>query len=390
MRAVQTGPLVGLTSGLVLLAALAGTIGLSGAGWVVGTACCVGLTALLVRALARHRADGLGPADRVTLARAVLACGVAALVASSFSRPTPVAALVTLAVVALALDAVDGRVARRTRHGVGVRRALRPGGGRVPDPRPQRVRRPVGRRVGARDRRWRATRSSSAGWLLPWLRGSAPPRFWGKVVAAIQGVVLTVAAAGVLPAPRDRGRPGRRAGPARRVVRPAGVVAVAPSGHLRRPVPGRAGPVAARRSVRTAADPLMTVLAVLAVWFALVAPNESTRLTPGAFAADPARGAPRGRSRAWCCGRARTRDGRVLVGVALAAADPGQGPRHGLLRGARPAVRPGRRLDATSGPAVGVLARLGRPSRGATAGRGGSRPARRRRARRRCRWRWCG
>jgi phosphatidylglycerophosphate synthase len=38
-----------------------------------------------------------------------------------------------------------------------------------------------------------------AGWLLPALREPSPPRYWCKVVAAIQGIVLTVAAAGVLP-----------------------------------------------------------------------------------------------------------------------------------------------------------------------------------------------
>ena len=51
----------------------------------------------------------------MTLTRATLAVGVAALVADSFDQPAPVAMLVTLTVVALALDAVDGWVARRTR-----------------------------------------------------------------------------------------------------------------------------------------------------------------------------------------------------------------------------------------------------------------------------------
>jgi hypothetical protein len=39
----------------------------------------------------------------------------------------------------------------------------------------------------------------AAGALLPWLRQPAPARYWCKVVAAIQGIVLTVAAAAVLP-----------------------------------------------------------------------------------------------------------------------------------------------------------------------------------------------
>ena len=34
----------------------------------------------------------------------------------------------------------------------------------------------------------------------PWLHGQVPARLWRKVVAAYQGIVLTVAAAGVLPA----------------------------------------------------------------------------------------------------------------------------------------------------------------------------------------------
>ena len=50
----------------------------------------------------------------MTLARATLAVGVAALAADSFTRDTPVALLVTLAAVALALDAADGWMARRT------------------------------------------------------------------------------------------------------------------------------------------------------------------------------------------------------------------------------------------------------------------------------------
>ena len=62
-----------------------------------------------------------GPADRVTLARAVLACAVAGLAAAAAlggpeAHPAEGALglLVGLASVALVLDAVDGWVARRT------------------------------------------------------------------------------------------------------------------------------------------------------------------------------------------------------------------------------------------------------------------------------------
>jgi hypothetical protein len=37
-----------------------------------------------------------------------------------------------------------------------------------------------------------------AGWALPWLRRPVPPRYWRKVVAAVQGVTLTAVAAGVV------------------------------------------------------------------------------------------------------------------------------------------------------------------------------------------------
>ena len=101
--------MIGLVAQLALLAALAATVGLTRlAGWVVGVAVGVDHRRTLARGLARRGADALGPADRVTLARAMLVGGVAALIADSFAGPTPVAALVALAAVAL--------VARRGRR----------------------------------------------------------------------------------------------------------------------------------------------------------------------------------------------------------------------------------------------------------------------------------
>ena len=109
-----SGPLAGLGAQLLLLAGLAETVGLGRAGWVVGVTCGLFLDVALARALWRDPAARLGPAGWVTLARATLAVGVAALIADSFQRDAQVATLVTLASVALALDYVDGRVARRT------------------------------------------------------------------------------------------------------------------------------------------------------------------------------------------------------------------------------------------------------------------------------------
>src|SRR5215212_7798660 len=114
VRASQAGPAIGLIAQVLLLAVLAATAGLGAAGWVVGVACAVIMAAALGRGLARRRGERLGPASWLTLARATLAVGVAALAADSLAHDTPVALLVALAAVALALDAADGWTARRT------------------------------------------------------------------------------------------------------------------------------------------------------------------------------------------------------------------------------------------------------------------------------------
>ena len=183
------------------------------------------MAAALARGLAR--AERLGPASWVTLARATLAVGVAALVADSFAHDTPVALLVTLAAVALALDLVDGWLARRTGTAIRAGRALRRRGRRVPDPRPQRLRRPRVRRVGARDRggalpvrRRRVAaavdaRAAAAAPLAQGRRGDAGDRADGRGRRR--------------PAPRAHaGAPRRRARRARGVGRRVRVVAVAP------------------------------------------------------------------------------------------------------------------------------------------------------------------
>ena len=114
MRAAVTAPAAGLVAQVLLLAVLAGNPGLGAAGEIIGIACAVTIAAALARGLARGPGGRLGPASWVTLARATLAVGVAALAADSFTHDTPVALLVTLAAIALALDAADGWVARRT------------------------------------------------------------------------------------------------------------------------------------------------------------------------------------------------------------------------------------------------------------------------------------
>ena len=203
MRTVHSGPVLGLIIQIVLLAGLAGTLGLGGAGWLAGVVYGVVMCVLLMRGLRHSRRGGLSPADWVTLTRAILVGGVTALTVDSFDRPAPVGALVALTTVALALDAVDGQVARRT----GTVTAL----GALFDQEVDAfllvvlsvyvvyVAAPVGA--------WALAIGGMryvflvATWVLPWMRDTLPPRHWRKVVAATQGVVLVLAAADVLPHP---------------------------------------------------------------------------------------------------------------------------------------------------------------------------------------------
>src|SRR5438876_11332448 len=106
--------ILGMLATAALLALVSATAGLGVAGWIAGLATGSAATALLATARKRSDKPAILPADWVTLARALLIAGVAGLVADSLARPVPVTALVTLSAVALALDAVDGQVARRT------------------------------------------------------------------------------------------------------------------------------------------------------------------------------------------------------------------------------------------------------------------------------------
>jgi phosphatidylglycerophosphate synthase len=268
---------IGLTADVAVLAALGAAVGLGAAGWLIGLAVALIANVLLARALTRAGAI-LGPADWVTLARATLVTAIAALVADSIlghGAAANVGVLVALASVALVLDAVDGQVARRT----GTVSAL---GARfdmetdaflilvlsVYD----------ARLLGA----WVLTIGAAryafvaAGWAWAWLRQPPPPRYWGKVVAAIQGIVLTVVAADLLPRPVA-----------------AGITIVALA--LLAESFGREVWWQARRRH---GEPLrsrvlgraLTTAAFAIVWLALVFPNRLERIHPTAFIQIPIEG----------------------------------------------------------------------------------------------------
>lgn len=289
MRPSLAGPVVGLIAQLLLLAALAWTVGLGWAGWVVGVACGVVIDVALGRGVLRYHCDRLGPATWVTLGRATLAVGVAALTADSFSRTGSVTVLVTLASVALALDWLDGWIARRTGSASALGARL---DGEVDAFLILVLSVYAARSVGAWVLAIGAARYVffAAGWLLPWMRAPLPARYWRKVVTATQGIVLTIAAADILP-------------PALTQVAVVAALAMLAESFGRdgwwlwTHRHATAAPAAAADGVATNADPvrpaiagLLTILALLLVWVALVAPNRLSHLTPSSFVRLPIEG----------------------------------------------------------------------------------------------------
>jgi len=278
-RTAHAGPATGLIAQTLLLAAIAGSVGLSGAGWVVGLSCAVIVNATLARGLSRYRSAGLAAADWVTLTRVSLAVGVAGLVAGSFTHRAPVAVLVSLAAAALALDAVDGWVARRTTttETLGARFDGEADAFLILI-----LSVYVARSQGAWVLAIGAARYAflAAGWPLSWMRAPLPPRHWRKVVAATQGIVLTSAAATVLP---------------RALTRAAilgALILLAES--FGRDVwwlwSHRSTTARARHRMRTAVVVALTILAGVIVWAALVAPDRPQGLTPTAFVRVPLEG----------------------------------------------------------------------------------------------------
>lgn len=270
VRASRTGPATGLIAQVLLLFALAGASGLGARGWTVGLTCAVIIATALARALARRPGERLGPASWVTLARATLAVGVAALAADSFTHHTPVALLVALAAVALALDLADGPVARRT----GTASAL---GARFDGEVDAFLILALSVYVAPAYGAWVLAIGAAryvfltGERMLPWMRAPLPPRRWRRLVAGTQGVVLTVAAAEVLPRALTHA-----------LLAGALVLLVASVGQCVWWL-WRRRHAAVPESIATA----LTVLALLLVWAALVAPDHPSHLTLGGFARLP-------------------------------------------------------------------------------------------------------
>jgi phosphatidylglycerophosphate synthase len=186
--APSRGPMTGLAAQLVLLVALAATLGLTPAGLAAGAGYGLVLCALLAVGLHRAGMTRMGPANVVTFSRAILVGGVTALVVTSFAHPVSTPALV----------AVAGQVARRT----GSTTVL---GARFDMEIDAFLILVLSVYAGDRFGWWTVALGAyryvfvAASWALPWLTAALPHRFSRKVVAALQGIVLALVTADLLP-----------------------------------------------------------------------------------------------------------------------------------------------------------------------------------------------
>lgn len=216
----------------------------------------------------RHRSRP-GPADAITGVRAGLVVAiVVVLVTGVAPGPGGVAATVTgLGSLALLLDGVDGWVARRTgtESVRGARFDMETDAALIAV-----LSGYVATRLGGWVLLIGAARYLVAGVRLavPRLRGTAPPRYWCKVVAVIQGVALLVAASGVVGISASRW-----------LVAGALVLLLESFGRELGEV--WRGRTAATR--RVDADGLRTGLGVVALWVVLVLPDRASAITVGSL-----------------------------------------------------------------------------------------------------------
>ena len=169
--------------------------GLSPIAWATGLAFGLALVLLTEWGLRQSGRGAFGPADWITFARAILVGCAAELIAGGGH---PLAWLVGLVAVALAMDGFDGQVARRTgtASAFGARFDMEVDAFLILLLCVQ-VSRTLGLWVLAIGLMRYAFVAAS--WALPWLKAPLYPSMARKTVAAIQGVVLVVAVADVFP-----------------------------------------------------------------------------------------------------------------------------------------------------------------------------------------------
>jgi phosphatidylglycerophosphate synthase len=198
VQRVQLAPLLSVIAGTFGLGAIGWFGVLAFAGWCAGLLYLVCSNALLARGLRRRGTTRFGAANAATALRSTLVALITALVTTSFMSPIPVPLLISLTVVALSMDAVDGWLARRTASAseLGARFDMEVDAFLLL----------VLAVYVAKELGWWVLIIGllrygfvAAGWVLPWMRSTLPPRYWRKVVTAAAGVGLTIAASALLP-----------------------------------------------------------------------------------------------------------------------------------------------------------------------------------------------
>jgi phosphatidylglycerophosphate synthase len=277
---VRTLTVAGLAL-VALLALLTRVAGLGPPGWLAGVAFALAGWAVLAEAMPRYETRRFGPADLVTLVRAVLVGGVTAIVADSSQSNASVWPLAVVAALALATDAIDGKVARRTG-------TVSEFGARFDMEVDAFLILVLSASVATRLGWWVLAIGAMrylfvvAGRIWPWLRAPLPTRISSKAVAAAQGIVLTVV--GLLPLV-----------PAIILV---GLALLSLSWSFTHDIRWLhqhrdAAPVAAAEE-KPAETPrrrrILTPIACVLVLFALLAPTDINQLSPAAFARIPIEG----------------------------------------------------------------------------------------------------
>lgn len=198
MRRVQFEAWLWAVVGVATLCVVGAAVPLTPSGWAAGLGYLLVSSWLVSRGLRRRGSIRFGAANAVTATRSVLVGVATALVVTSLGGTASAVPLVPIVVLALALDGVDGYVARRT--------------GSVSE---------LGARfdmevdaflllvLGLYDARfvgwWVLTIGLmryafvGAAWALPSLGRTLPYRYWRKVAAAACGVALALVAWQVLP-----------------------------------------------------------------------------------------------------------------------------------------------------------------------------------------------
>jgi len=198
VQRVHLAPLWSVVGGALGLAAIGWLGALSTAGWIAGMVYLVVSNALLIRGLRRSHAIRFGPANATTAFRSTLVGLITALIATSFTSAIPLPIFISLTVVALALDGVDGWIARRTR-------TMSELGAQFDMEVDAFLLLVLSVYVGQQLGWWVLVIGLlryafvAAGWPAPWMRTPLPPRYWRKVVTAVAGIALTVVASELAP-----------------------------------------------------------------------------------------------------------------------------------------------------------------------------------------------